>query len=190
MNLSQKLVLAGLAVTLVLVPACAHHRRRGGGGGDDRSKGCGGLPCGQGPGAGHHYGQTDREFQVYVYTDPEDSSKCYADIDIATLWTKTRKTNGQPVSQTVTWFSDDGNDYTIDFRPDPKYPDKRGSPFQPPPHQPQTHLFYIPRKGSVPSQPLNPDSTGYYAFAIWSGKNVDQGQPCKDASDPGYRVSP
>lgn len=187
MNFPKKLVLAGLAVTLVLVPACAHHRH---GGGRKTTSKCGVAPCGQGPGAGHHYGQMDREFQVYIYTDLSDSTQCYADIDIATLWTKTKKNSGQPVHQTVTWFSDDGKDYTIDFRPDPKYPDKRGSPFQPPPSQPPTDLFYIPPGGSVPSQDLKPDSTGYYAFAIWAGKNVDQGKPCKDAGDPGYRVSP
>ncbi len=182
MSLSAQLVLAGLAVALLSLPACERHRRTGTPGG----QGKGFVPGSPPP----HGQQSPRVFKVYVYTDLEDSSKCYADIDVATLWTKTKKNNGQQLHQTVIWYSDDEKDYTIDFRADPKYPDKRGSPFQPPPSQPPNDLFYIPAKGSVPSQDLKPDSTGYYAFAIWSGKNVDQGKPCKDASDPGYRVSP
>ena len=182
MSLSAKLVLAGLAVSLLLFPSCERHRHPRSGG-----RGGGTEQFGRGPGAGHHYGQKNpRDFEVYIYTDPDDPSKCHADIDVATLWTKTKK-NGTPIKQTVTWFSDDGKDYTVDFRPDSTYPDKRGSPFQPvtPPD-----LYYVPLGSAVASGDLEEGSTGYYAFAIWSGKNVDQGKPCKDASDPGYRVSP
>lgn len=179
MNFSEKLILAGLAVSLLLLPACERHRRRrtGGGGGG------GAELLGKGPGAGHHYGQQNpRDFEVYIYTDPDDPTKCHADIDVATLWTRTKK-NGTVIRQTVTWFSDDGKDYTVDFSPDSHYPDKRGSPFQSP------DQIYIPAGKSAHSQDLKPDSTGYYAFAIWAGQNLS-GKPCKDASDPGYRVSP
>jgi len=175
MNLSQKLVLAGLAVTLVLVPACAHHRRRGGGG-DDRSKGCGGLPCGQGPGAGHHYGQTDRTFEVYIYTDLENSTKCYADMDVGTLWTMTQKHNGKPVNQTVTWFSDDNKDYTVVFDT------PKGSPFQ-------SDVFHITGPSYKQDSGKIVKGGDYYEYSIYSGDNAT-GTPCLKAEDPGWHVNP
>jgi hypothetical protein len=107
-------------------------------------------------------------------------------VDVATLWTRTKKVGGEEVHQTVCWNSDDGKDYTIDFTPDQHYSDKRGSPFKPvtPPDQ-----YYVPPGSAVASGDLEKGSTGYYAFAIWHGKDLT-GNPCKDASDPGYRVSP
>ena len=178
MNFSEKLILAGLAVSLLLLPACERHGRRrsggGGGGGEDL--------LGKGPGAGHHYGQKDpRDFEVYIYTDPDDSSKCHADIDVATLWTKTKK-GGSSIKQTVTWFSDDGKEYIVDFRPEDQY--KHGSPFKK-----TDPWFQVPAGGSVPSGELKQDSSGYFAFAILPGHDL-KAKPCKDASDPGYRVSP
>src|SRR5579872_3685496 len=178
MNFSGKLILAGLAVSLLALPACEHHdRHRRPGGGKGLAGGCGGLACGQGPGAGHKYGRMDRTFEVYIYTVPLDSSKCDADVDIATLW---KQKNGHP-KQTITWFSDDGKDYVVDFSKG-----HNGSPFA---------LTSIPVPGAPPgntgasSGDLNSGSSGYYDFAILAGK--DHSAPvCKQPSDPGYYVKP
>jgi hypothetical protein len=76
---------------------------------------------GKGPGAGHHYGQKDdREFEVYIYTDPNNSSQCLLDWGVGTLWKNKH--------QTATWFSDDNKQYTVDFTKGNHAPDK--SPFQ------------------------------------------------------------
>jgi hypothetical protein len=177
MNFSMKLVLAGLAVTLVLIPACTHHRRRGGGGGGDETKnGCGVLPCGQGPGAGHHYGQTDRTFEVYIYTDREDSTKCYADVDVGTLWTMTQKHNGKPVNQNVTWFSDDNKDYTVAFDT------RKGSPFE-------ASVFHVVGPSYKKNSGKIIKGGDYYEYSIYSGDNAT-GTPCLKAEDPGWHVNP
>ena len=183
MNFSKKLILAGLAVSLLALPACEHHGRHGrpgaGGGGKGLAGGCGGAPCGQGPGAGHKYGRMDRTFEVYIYTDPQDSSKCYADIGVATLWKEGQ--NGHP-QQTVTWFSDDGNAYIVDFRKGKQ----KISPFL----NDSNNFFPVPASGSTSSGKLDPHKTsGYYEFAILPGTDSNA-NPCKDASDPGYYVKP
>lgn len=187
MNFSKKLILAGLAVSLLALPACERHGRHGrpgaggrGGGGRGLAGGCGGAPCGQGPGAGRHYGRTDRTFEVYIYTytAPDGTTKCSADVDVATLW---KEINGHP-KQTVTWFSDDGNAYIVDFRPGTHHM----SPFV---NNPQ-NWFPVPAGKSVSSDALDPDKpNGYYEFAILPG-NDPNASPCKDASDPGYYVKP
>jgi hypothetical protein len=175
MNFSEKLILAGLAISLLVLPACERRRP------EDHHNGglkglCGqGVPCGQGPGAGKRYGQTDRIFEVYIYTDPDDSSKCWADIDVATLWTKTKK-NGTPVNQRVTWFSDDGKEYFVDFTKG-----HYGSPFA-------ESTFDVPKDGKKESGKVI-QSGKYFDYAIYAG-GAAVGTPCKDASDPGYRVNP
>lgn len=173
MSLSAKLVLAGLAVTLVLVPACAHHRHGGGG---KTTSGCGGAPCGQGPGAGHHYGQMDRTFEVYIYTDLEDPTKCYADVDAGTLWTMTQKHNGKPVNQTVTWFSDDNKEYTVAFDT------SKGSPFE-------SSVFHIKAPNYKQDSGKIIKGSDYYEYSIYSGDNAT-GTPCLKAEDPGWHVNP
>jgi hypothetical protein len=150
MSQKQAAVLAGLAIAVVSISACQKK-----------------VLILTGPGAGHHYGQKQaREFRVYIYTDPQDSSKCWADLSVVTLW--------KDKQQTVTWISDDGNEYTVDF-------DKGqyGSPFS------QT-TFDIPAGHETPSGSLNSTASGYYDFAIYLGKGG--GNPCKDPGDPGYYV--
>jgi hypothetical protein len=151
MNWKQRAVLAGLTMACVFVPAC----RQG--------KGI------RGPGHGQHFGQQkQREFRVYIYTDPADSTKCYADTAVATLW-KTQ-------SQTVTWVSDDDQDYFVDFSKG-----KNGSPFAKP-------TFLVPHDGEIPSGDLTTSGL-YYDYAIYPGKDAS-GKWCKPPSDPGFYVKP
>lgn len=178
MSLSAKLVLAGLAVCLIAASSCT---RRGTPSQQKEEIGEKHLLYyGQGPRGGNHYGQADRTFDIYIYSD--SSGKCYADLDIVTLWNKNN--NGQTVHQNVMWVSDDGLEYTVDFRPDPNYKPKRGSPFK---HA--DAWFTVPGGDSIPSGDLNPQSTGYYAFAILRGHDLSA-KPCRDASDPGLHVNP
>jgi len=177
MNFSKKLILAGLAVSLLALPACEKHGRSPGppaGGGGHGITGGHTPGCGQpgGPGPGNHYGQQNRVFDVYIYTDPDDSTKCDADQDVATLWTKTKK-NGQTVSQSVCWISDDSKEYTVLFN------GKNGSPFE-------QSTFDV--TSETPSGPLLKGSN-YYDFSIYMGKDTST-KPCKDLSDPGYYVKP
>lgn len=179
MNLTEKLLLAGLAVSLLLATSsCTRGRTPA-----EQKEEAGErhlLNYGQGPSGGNHYGQADRTFEIYIYSDA--GGKCYADLDVVTLWTKNN--NGQAVHQNVKWFSDDGKEYTVDFRPDPNYKPKRGSPFK------QTDAWFtVPPKSSIPSGDLNPNSTGYYAFAILPGHDLSA-TACRDASDPGVHVNP
>ena len=186
MNFSGKLILAGLAVSLISLPACERHGAHPGPGGKGGGEhgvagGCGGMHCGQGPGAGHKYGRMDRTFEVYIYTytDPDGSKKCAADVDVSTLWKEGQ--NGHP-SQMVTWFSDDGNAYIVDFRKGKQ----KISPFL----NDSNNFFPVPASGSVSSGKLDPHKTsGYYEFAILPGTDSNA-NPCKDASDPGYYVKP
>jgi hypothetical protein len=151
MNWKQEAVLAGLAMALVCSSACRQ------------------MKLGQGPGAGHKYGQQDnREFQVYIYTDPNDSTKCLADWPVGTLW--------RTHHQTVTWFSDDGGIYTVDFTKGSHTPK---SPFQ-------SDTFTVQSNGKQASGNLQPNASGYYDFAILDAN----GKICKDAKDPGYYVGP
>jgi hypothetical protein len=121
-----------------------------------------------GPGAGHHYGQqNNRVFEVYIYTDNQGS--CSADWPVGTLW--------KNKNHTVTWFSDDGAEYTIDFNQGSHTPDK--SPFQ-------SATFTVTGGGQQPSGQLQSNASGYYDFAIRAGNA--NGPICKQPSDPGYYV--
>jgi hypothetical protein len=156
MNRRQTLVLVGLAIALLCISSCKSKPRAG---------------LGKGPGAGHHYGRQDpRLFEVYIYTDPNDPSKCLADWPVGTLW--------QGRHQTVEWFSDDGGDYTVDFNQGHHAGSK--SPFS-------EATFYVPSNGSISSKELVQAASGYYDFAIRFGAN---GNICKDPSDPGYHIKP
>jgi hypothetical protein len=151
MNLSGKLILAGLALTFLCVSGCRQ---------------VGVVP------PGHNHGrQSQRVFDVYIYTDPDHPDKCYADIDVATLWWN--------LNQTVTWNSDDGKDYTVDFSQG-----QFGSPFA-------RTSFPVPSNASAPSGPLKANSGGYYNFAILAG--IGNGaRVCKKPTepDPGLIVKP
>lgn len=118
---------------------------------------------GQGPGAGHHFGQQkQRVFEVYIYT--YSPGECSLDWPVATLW----KAN----QQTVTWFSDDNNEYTVDFGQNTPFPSK---------------TFTVPQGASVNSGDLQ-GATGYFPFAVHAGDK--NGSICKKATDPdpGYYV--
>ncbi len=154
MNARQGFILAGLAIAVLFLSSC-RERQRG---------------FGHGPGAGHGYGQQDqRVFEVYIYADSSNSGKCSADWPVGTLW--------KSKHHTVTWYSDDGAQYTVDFNrgthADPK------SPFH-------SATFTVPAGDKVSSGPLLQNATGYYDFAILDAN----GNPCKDPSDPGYYIKP
>src|SRR6516165_196486 len=104
------------------------------------------------PGAGHHYGQKKaREFRVYIYSDGQYPNACFADLAVATLWKNQQ--------QTVTWVSDDGYEYTVDFSAG-----QHGSPFS------QTSpTFDIPADKETKSGSLNVNASGYYDFLIRAG---------------------
>ena len=165
MNWKRGVVLAGLAVGLVFMGGC---------------KGKGGVPGGGtqggGPGkSGQGYGrQKPREFDVYIYVNPQDSSECLADWPKGTLW--------QGQLHTVKWFSDDGGDYTVDFTQGHHAGQK--SPFA-------TDKFTVQGSnggsGQQVSGDLQPGARGYYDFVISGTLN---GKPCKYAGDPGYIVKP
>ena len=123
-----------------------------------------------GPGPGHGFGQKDqRNFEVYIYADPGNQGSCLADWPVGTLWKNKH--------HTVTWFSDDGAEYTIDFNQGSHAPDK--SPFQ-------SATFTVTGGGQQPSGQLQPSATGYYDFAIHAGNA--NGPICKQPNDPGYYV--
>jgi len=150
MNEMRKAVLAAVGMVLVFTSGCENKF------------------TGRGPGAGHHYGQKDsRVFEVYIYADPNNPSQCLVDWPVGTLWKNKH--------HTVTWFSDDGNQYTVDFKKGNHLPDK--SPFQ-------TDTFTVLAGGSQKSGALQPNATGYYDFAVLDSQN----NKCKDPSDPGYYV--
>jgi hypothetical protein len=152
MNWKQRAVLAGLAMALICSSACRKQEFRG-----------------QGPGAGHKYGLQDkRDFEVYIYTDPRDSTKCLADWPVGSLWRRHH--------QTVTWFSDDGETYTVDFTQGTHSPK---SPFH-------SDTFTVQSNGKQASGDLLPNASGYYDFAILNAS----GKTCKDVKDPGYYVGP
>jgi hypothetical protein len=109
-----------------------------------------------------------REFQVYIYTpDPQKRDQCLLDWPVATLW---RSDN-----QTVTWFSDDNYQYTVDFTLG-----SAGSPFSSP-------TFTVPMGGSVSSGNIQ-SGPGYYNFGVHAGDK--NGPVCKKATDPdpGYYI--
>jgi hypothetical protein len=86
MTFTQRTVLAGLALPLILLSACREAKLVG-------------------PPPGHLYGQEQgRKFGVYIYTD---SGQCYADSNAVTIW--------KSKNQTVQWISDDGKSYLVDF---------------------------------------------------------------------------
>lgn len=173
MTFSQRAVLAGLAALLVLLPGCEHASLV------PPTKG---PKCGfshAGPGPGNHYGQgSPREFRVYLYTDANGT--CYADTDVASLWTTVK---GSSVQQTVCWVSDDRNDYNVNF----KRGKRQQSPFA-------GDNFPIAGSGNGPgtyeSGSIVTGSKGYYDFVIVRGTDPS-GPICSSAyQDPGYRVSP
>jgi hypothetical protein len=152
MSQKQAAVLAGLAIAVVSITACHKNEAF--------------LP-----GAGHHYGQKKaREFRVYIYSDGQYPNACFADLAVATLWKNQQ--------QTVTWVSDDGYEYTVDFSAG-----QHGSPFS------QTSpTFDIPADKETKSGSLNVNASGYYDFLIRAGSA--SGPPCKKPTDPdpGYYV--
>ena len=168
MNFSTKLVLAGLAASLLALPAC--ERRAGKGGGVEPKFVPGSPPP--------HGQQSPRVLKAYIYSDPDDpTNKCFVDIGKATLWTKTKK-GGSPLDQTVTWYSDDNKAYKVDFTTGKRHV----SPFTDP-----SGYFQVPAGGSVSSGPLKTDSNDYYDFAIFFANGTT---PCMDPGDPGLIVKP
>ena len=153
MQRMEKAVLTGVVIAVVFTPACHKQFKT--------------------HAPGNHYGQEDqRRFDVYIYTDPNDATKCLADWPVGTIWfTK---------HQSVMWFSDDGKQYTIDFN---------AGTHNPPPKTPFQNLTYtVNANGTKPSGPVQQGASGYYDFAIHAGDI--NGPICKDASDPGYYVKP
>lgn len=159
MNATRKAVLAALGIAMIFALGC--HRGR--------------VPPptrvghGEGPGPNHKFGQMDtRIFEVYIYTpDPTYPNQCLLDWPTGTLW--------RSEHQTVTWFSDDGYEYTVDFG--------NSSPFT------QSDPTYdVPRSGSKNSGALKSTASGYYSFAVHAGDK--SGAICKNATDPdpGYYV--
>ena len=145
MNAIRNAVLAALGIAMVFAFGCRRQSVQ------------------QGPGPGHGYGREDtRVFEVYIYTDPTDPSKCWLDWSVGTLW--------KP-HQTVTWFSDDGRQYTVNFN------GTNGSPFQ-------SSTFPVAAGGFTNSGALQPNASGYYEFAVLNAQNSQ----CKDPKDPGYYV--
>ena len=151
--MKQHAVLAGLAIALVSLSACrsAHVTE---------------------PPPGQRHGREDkREFRIYVYVDPAHTDKCFVDWPVATLW--------RSLNQTVTWVSDDGGDYTVDFTMGLV----KQSPFS------QT-TFHVKSNGETPSGDLtNLTQTGtYYDYGIKDAA----GKTCKPAKDPdpGLYVKP
>ena len=123
-----------------------------------------------GPGPGHHYGQqASRVFEVYIYSDPQYPGKCFLDWPVGTLW--------QSQHQTVTWVSDDGAEYTVDFTQGTHAAPK--SPFQ-------SDTYTVTGGGKQSSGPLQQGANGYYDFAVRAGNA--NATICKDPSDPGYYV--
>jgi hypothetical protein len=158
MTRMQQVVLAALGVALVFTCGC-------------RTK-----LTGQGPGAGKHYGQQkSRVFPVYIYTS--NPGQCLLDWPVATLW--------KSEQQTVKWFSDDGNQYTIDFglgsQTAPKNPFQDADP-------PGSNTFIVPGGGDRPSGALQSGASGYFGFGVHAGDA--NGPICKKATDPdpGYYV--
>jgi hypothetical protein len=170
MNFSKKLILAGLTLSFLLLPACSrrsqHEQEE-----EERERNPK-LALGGGQ------GQADRVFDVYIYMDPTDptSTKCLVDIDVATLWTGKRK-NGTLIKQTVTWHSDDQKEYFVAFQP-PN--DPNSSPFD-------STTFEI-KAGKKDSGTIV-RSGKYYKFFIYQGASAS-GTACDDSSDPGYYVKP
>jgi len=182
MNFSKKLILAGLAVSLLAFPACEHHGHHpppiaGGGGGKGLTGGCGGKPCGQGPGHGEHFGQTtDRVFEVYIYMDSTDPArkKCLVDLNSITLWTQDE--NGHAIDQRVKWVSDDDKEYTVAF-------DTNGSPFA----DKEFHVKspdYESHSGKIANK------GGYYEYSIYRGGSTTSANLCMKPTDPGVHVTP
>jgi len=150
MKLNDKLFLATVASLVILLSAC---------GPSSRST----PPSGH----GHHYGQQQgREFLVYIYVDPSNTSQCYADFSQTTLWSAK--------GQTLRWISDDDGDYLIDFNPG-----QNGSPFG-------QSTFPVTKSNDAKSG--NPTQSGkYYDYAIRKGTGAND-PICKQPSDPGVYV--
>jgi hypothetical protein len=150
MTLKQKTLLAILALAIVSLPACTR----------------GAAPPGAGQGVGK---QDQREFLVYIYSDPAYPGQCFADWPQATLW--------KVKHQTMKWISDDGKDYFVDFNLG-----HNGSPFA-------QATFPVPANGVQPSGDLSPNSQKgtYYDYGIRAGTDA-KAPICKPASDPGLYV--
>ena len=147
MTFKRKMILAGITFVFVTFPACREAQFT--------------------PGPGQHHGQQHgREFPIYVFTDPNDPSRCYADTAVATIWIAQ--------AQTVKWISDDDKEYFIDFTKG-----QNNSPFSQP-------TFYVKKHGATQSGGLI-HAGKYYDYAIFAGK--DSTFPmCKPSSDPGLYV--
>jgi hypothetical protein len=130
----------------------------------------GGQGHGEGPGPNQHFGQMDsRNFEVYIYTpDPNMPNQCLLDWPVGILW--------RSKNQTVTWFSDDDKEYTVDFG--------ANSPFK----QPDPTFDVKSKPGFLNSGPLQQNASGYYSFSVHAGDK--NGTVCKKATDPdpGYYV--
>jgi hypothetical protein len=145
MSITQNTVVTGLIIALVFVSGCGARK-----------------PLHVPP--GNKFGLKDaREFPIYIYadTDPAHAGQCLVDWTGATLWKNKH--------HTVTWVSDDGAAYTVDFGLG-----SNGSPFS------AGTVFAVPANGETPSGALSQTSQGYYNYGI-KGAN---GQMCKDASNP------
>src|ERR1700757_2044006 len=132
MTLKQKTLLAILALAIVSLPACTRSTGR--------------------PRAGQGVGRQDqRQFLVYIYSDPTHPTQCFADWPQATLW--------KDKHQTMKWISDDGNAYVVDFSLG-----QNGSPFA-------QATFAVPANGVKPSGDLSQGSQKgtYYAYGIRPG---------------------
>jgi hypothetical protein len=156
MTTIPRVVLAGLAVTLVSLFAC-HQAGAGKPPGNPPT-----VTSTSGPGHGHLHGQEkDRPFKISIYTDhtdPTHPNQCFADYAEVTLW--------KAKTQTVTWFSDDNGSYRVDFN------GANGNPFI------GTNPY--PVNDETMSRALKDNAAGHYTYTIEDGS----GTPCNSVGDP------
>jgi hypothetical protein len=156
MRFAAKLVLAGLVVALVGFAVYTFRFA-------PKS-----APCPPEPGK-----KANRVFMIHLYSD---GSACFADLSYVTLW--------RTLNQKVTWFSDDGNEYKVNFRDGVKNPPP-GTPFQYSNSQNDQFEFDVKAHGQAAS--AVPVRSGLYYYSVT--RNNEQ-TPCLKPEDPGLHVNP